>query len=271
MTSENCTYFDSSATPSAGACRAKICKLNSNICQIRLDFNSFVITGPSTSSLTGLGEYVGGTEGSGGKALAVASQCQTDTFSVTNQHSFPIICGTNTGYHAYFEAADECNSLDFQLGSAAFGVTSVATRSWSIKITQLSCDFENLPPIGCTQWYYGSTTSTVYSYNWDGDLHLANQNQAICVRREAGYCKICWSQSASTDFSVSGNAAKGLTTCCSYGDDGLKAGATMGWDCVMIPGAIKKSDSAQKPEKLCGQSHLVTAAGTTTATVCCKF
>ena len=35
---ENCTYFDSSTTVVSGACKANICKVNTNICQIRLDF-----------------------------------------------------------------------------------------------------------------------------------------------------------------------------------------------------------------------------------------
>ena len=36
--SENCTYFDSSTSQGTGSCKAEICKLNSDICQIRLDF-----------------------------------------------------------------------------------------------------------------------------------------------------------------------------------------------------------------------------------------
>jgi hypothetical protein len=32
--SENCTYFDIASTINAGACTAKICKCNSNICQV---------------------------------------------------------------------------------------------------------------------------------------------------------------------------------------------------------------------------------------------
>ena len=31
-----------------GACRAKICKCNDNICQLRLDFETFVLNGPNT-------------------------------------------------------------------------------------------------------------------------------------------------------------------------------------------------------------------------------
>lgn len=48
--------------------------------------------------------------------------------------------------------------------------------------------------------------------------------------------------------------------------------ATLGWDCVMIPGALKKSDNAMKYSLICGQlKGLVTAdASTTNATVCSK-
>ena len=48
--SENCTYFVSSGSE-AGACRITICPCNDNICQIRLDFATFVINGPSTSMI----------------------------------------------------------------------------------------------------------------------------------------------------------------------------------------------------------------------------
>ena len=37
---------------STGACNAQICRTNANICQIRLDFDSFEIAGPSTASVT---------------------------------------------------------------------------------------------------------------------------------------------------------------------------------------------------------------------------
>ena len=38
-----------------------------------------------------------------GEAVADATQCLTDTFSITNQVSVPVICGTNTGYHGKLE------------------------------------------------------------------------------------------------------------------------------------------------------------------------
>ncbi len=34
---------------------------------------------------------------------------------------------------------------------------------------------------GCLQWYTGSS-GTVQTFNFDGGIHLANQDQLICVR-----------------------------------------------------------------------------------------
>ena len=53
-----------------------------------------------------------------------------------------------------------------------------------IQVTQYSCDFVNLAPEGCVQYYFGSTTGNVqnYNYNEGNGVHLANQDQTICVR-----------------------------------------------------------------------------------------
>ena len=61
--------------------------------------------------------------------------------------------------------------------------------------------------------------------------------------------------------------------CCNYGADGKKIIATKGgYDCIMIPGALKATDSALKSPKICGSKMgLITATGTTSATVCCKL
>ena len=62
--------------------------------------------------------------------------------------------------------------------------------------------------------------------------------------------------------------------CGSYGSKGTAATAG-GYDNIMIPGARKKSDSAVVVGAECqagGSKGLVTAAaGTATATVCCKY
>lgn len=48
---------------------------------------------------------------------------------------------------------------------------------------------------------------------------------------------------------------------------------SLGYDCVMIPGATKASNKNPVPNSICGNGKgLVTlAAGTTSATVCSKF
>ena len=55
--------------------------------------------------------------------------------------------------------------------------------------SQLECDAEWRPRSGCTQWFTG-VTGTLQSYNFAGGIHLANQDYAICIRQEAGYCSI---------------------------------------------------------------------------------
>ena len=118
----------------------------------------------------------------------------------------------------YVDASEQCNELNFQLGAS-----STAARSWSIKVTQVSCDSELLPPQGCTQ-YFLDATDTVQTYNFDGGLHLANQNQEICIRQNRGNCRICWTTEMGTDFKLSGKTtAMGVDVqeaCCRYGVDG---------------------------------------------------
>lgn len=279
-TSENCTYFESS-NPSAGACVLEVCKCSSDICQLRLDFNQFVITGPSSSTQSvgqGIVGSIAQTVGSGA-VHTPASQCLTDTFQVTNPGgtSPPTICGLNTGEHMYVDASDTCNRLLFQLGSSAAVASTIATRQWSIKISQYSCNYDNLAPEGCTQYYYGSSVDTVRSYNWNGGYHLANQNQRICIRRERGQCRICWTtMDHDTDFVVAGTIADmgyvDQTGCCNYGKSGKKF--DKGYDCVEIPGAVKGADTTvgvPGGERFCGRSkglQTAAAAGATPATVC---
>eukprot|EP00095_Tigriopus_kingsejongensis_P010885 maker-scaffold86_size395752-snap-gene-2.32 protein:Tk10885 transcript:maker-scaffold86_size395752-snap-gene-2.32-mRNA-1 annotation:"PREDICTED: uncharacterized protein LOC100905950" len=134
--SENTTYFESTAG-TAGDCMATICPAGLNICQIRLDFNQFQITGPSTSAVTianqlhGMVNLPGATQG-----VTYASQCLTDTFSVmggTNP-SPPTICGTNKDQHMYVNVdGNACIKLMMSLGTTAVG-TSMVQRRWSMKV-----------------------------------------------------------------------------------------------------------------------------------------
>ena len=122
----------------------------------------------------------------------------------------------------YVDSSTACNDLNMLLGTNAVG-TTLATRSWSIRVTQLECGSNNLAPAGCTQYFYGNDAGQIKTYNYGGGLHLANQNQVQCIRREKGNCKICYAAVALSDFSVSGNSggSKFVTkSCCSYKADG---------------------------------------------------
>jgi len=253
----------------------KICKCSDDICQLRLDFNQFVITGPSTASVSVV-KTLNGLEAAGAaKSMATNTQCLTDIFTVTNPGGIspPAICGTNTGEHMYVDAAEGCNDIGFQLGSSAQGTAGIATRQWSIKISQYSCNYENLAPAGCTQYFFGSNVDTVQTYNFAGGHHLANQQQQICVRRERGNCRICWTAMADTDFAVSAKTNKmaGVVDqeeCCGYGNAGV---GTSGFDCLSIPGAFAAQTTTKfyagnffcgRDKGLPSKTNVLNAAGT---------
>lgn len=75
---------------------------NANFLQLRLDFNTFVITGPNTYTILSVYTGNGGAvTTAAGLLLSPGTQCLTDSFSVTGYGSSPpVICGTNTGYHS---------------------------------------------------------------------------------------------------------------------------------------------------------------------------
>jgi hypothetical protein len=75
----------------------------------------------------------------------------------------------------FVDASDNCNELGIILGSDP-------NIDWVVKVSQIRCDFINLAPSGCTQWFFGGTNGVVRTYNYAGGLHLAQQNQNICVR-----------------------------------------------------------------------------------------
>ena len=109
----------------------------------------------------------------------------------------------------YVPSSSACNQLNFQFGTAA-----ATNRNFQIKVTQYSCNFNNLAPDGCTKYFFGSNTGTSQTYNYNGGngQHLANQNEAQCFRREQGNCRICFARVAAGDFVVSGPTAAGAVS-----------------------------------------------------------
>ena len=67
-----------------------------------MDFNEFVLTGPSTSTQSIGLQLNGAVVHAGGKAFSTAGTCRTDTFSVGGAPSVPVVCGTLTGEHSMY-------------------------------------------------------------------------------------------------------------------------------------------------------------------------
>jgi len=238
--SENCTYFSSSDFSAGSACSLTICKSQSDVCQLRLDFEAFALSNPVTTTTA-----TGGTEAAVSLTNRVGN-CDTDFFTVTSpgSKSPPIICGTNTGQHMYVDAADQCNVL-----SASFGSASTATSSaFTIKITQIECSSKRLAPDGCLQYFTApesAATGTISSFNYNSGngVLLANQEYTLCVRGERTYCAICyWTPTAATGFGMSypNNAAiAGVdSTCGQINIDTVKVSAFANggaYDHIIIP------------------------------------
>lgn len=162
-------------------------------------------------------------------------------------------------------------------------------------MTQIECDSTTRAPSGCTQWFYGPTGSgLVESFNYaSATKHLADQRQTICIRRESGKkrylswklhflsqvdlgnCRICWSSvgTMSVDISLAiASVNVNHDDCCDYGTNGQ---AALGWDCLIIPGAVKADDNSIVSDRMCAKSFgLGTATQTDVAnikTICCKL
>jgi len=208
-TNENITYFKSD-TPSVAAnmqvpCDFKVCPMSSNICQLRLDFITFEIEQPETTSEVDISGGFVRADSMGGLLASnyhlshpnMHGQCVQDSFSVSSPGKVPpVICGENSGMHMYVEADGmTCNSLSFSW-------MTYNSQRWNIKISQIECGAAWAAPKGCLQ-YYTENTDEIKSFNYDKDLHLADQYYDICVRPNAKKCKICYTEETAGDFQVS--------------------------------------------------------------------
>ena len=131
------------------------------MCQVRLDFESFNIDGPtSTSELT---------------ANANGGIC-VDSFAVsgTSGLSSPVICGSNTGQHIYMEmgtGASDTATLAF-----TFATSASTTRAWEIKATQVPCSSNSRAGDGCLQYHTGLTGRfQTFNFAATSSMHLRNQ------------------------------------------------------------------------------------------------
>merc|ERR1712117_681942 len=173
-------------TTDADPCIYTICKSSSDICKIRIDFDTMVLADPYSTTSTAV-LLDGGQTG----------KCKTDTLQVINPGhvSSPIICGYNTGQHMFVPASDSCNRIHINIDTGS----TTTTRKWQIKTTQYTCENEMAPVADCLQ-YHTAQYGTIASFGWDtsastvatSQTHLVNQYYDICIRRTRSYCSICY-------------------------------------------------------------------------------
>ena len=89
--STNNTYLVQDSTNAAKTCSYTICPSNTDICKIRIDFETAVLSpASSTAGTVGL--------------------CTDDTLTVSSPGGTnpPLLCGTLTGHHLYLDASSSC-------------------------------------------------------------------------------------------------------------------------------------------------------------------
>jgi len=190
--SNNNTYIRNPSYPStyptstsAVTCSFKISKVNSDICQLRLDFQTLV-----------LGQTAA--DGTCTDSLDVTLSAESSV-STTN----PSLCGTVSGQHMYLDlGATSTTSATITVSLAA----SSSSAKWNVLTRQIPCDETYAAPTDCTQYLTGITGSlSTYGYN-DGATTIENLkslNYKVCIRREEGYCSIRHTACSSTSFDLS--------------------------------------------------------------------
>jgi len=180
-----------STSSDADPCTYTFCKTNNDVCKLRIDFDTMVLTAPVTyaANPTAASTYLHG---------AYIGDCTTDSLTVSNPGGAvpPTVCGYNTGQHMWVPASDSCNQINIDIDT---GSTST-TRKWQIKVTQYECGNMMMPEQDCLQ-YHTDSEGTIASFNWDtsattiatSQTHLSNQYYDICIRRARGYCSVCYS------------------------------------------------------------------------------
>ncbi|XP_066153722.1 uncharacterized protein [Euwallacea fornicatus] len=157
-------------------CRFDVYKTSSNVQQIRIDFIDLDLASPTNGTCVD-------------EMLVISGQNAND--------QIPIICGYNTGQHVYVDVSELNGPLQIMVLS-----TSGARKRFKIKVCQYT-DSCGTSQSNCLQYYTG-VRGVIQSFNYDQAAvfnrsspgYFNALNYAICIRREAGYCSITFSNVA---------------------------------------------------------------------------
>merc|ERR1712223_2016799 len=153
-------------------------KMNADICQIRLDFDNFIIAGPSVTTEN----FV----------LSTGTRCQDSliltTSDVTTWSSMP--------------SGTLCGALTATLATAVSGTLTpaIAQRVWDIKVSQIECHATYRAPSGCQRYimeqsgkiismnFYKVTGSTYAAGAQNTGIDLGVSDIKTCIRRNKHMC-----------------------------------------------------------------------------------
>lgn len=201
--SENRTRLRNKEFPSHATATAAttivytINKMSSDICQLRLDFTTFVIAGPSNTQ-----ESI--TIGTGENCMDTLRITTTDATAWTSSNT-GTLCGALTGEHLYVDLTHTAtDAATMTLVTATSPVPTIALRMWDIKTSQIECFATYRAPSGC-QRYFTAETGKIISYNFhrvtgsptpastvggtqNSGLELPLQRVNTCIRRSKNMC-----------------------------------------------------------------------------------
>lgn len=198
---ENRTHIRNAEYPSYATATATttivytLSKMQSDICQIRLDFTSFVIAGP----LNSLENIVAGTQN---------HHCTNDALTIAATgytNGWPTMCGILTGQHLYIElspTSTDAATVTIKTSTTAGQPTAaIAKRLWDFQTSQIPCYATYRAPNGCHR-YRMETAGKITSLNFymvsgstrgittaqNSGVEIASQNLNTCIRRSKGMC-----------------------------------------------------------------------------------
>ena len=85
-------------------CTYTFCKTNNDVCKLRIDFDTMVLSPPA-----GFGTYTPTLPAGASDDSIVVGDCNTDSLTVSNPGGSvpPTICGYNTGQHMFVPASEQ--------------------------------------------------------------------------------------------------------------------------------------------------------------------
>ena len=139
-----------STSTDSDPCTYTFCPTNTDVCKLRIDFDTMVLTAPSGVSSTP----------AAADSITVGD-CTVDSLTVSNPGGStpPTICGYNTGQHMFVLASTLCNQINIDIDT----LTTSTTRKWQIKVTQYECGNLMAPEQDCLQYHTASSGEQITS------------------------------------------------------------------------------------------------------------